>query len=661
MDFAALQSAMAERLALDRSVKSVEVKGITITDALAQAAVLLGISARHLEYEVLKRGSGGFMGLGKEDWMLRAYPVAQALREQAEVANAASSLEAAVGVEAVQSVNGKAFVHGFDDGFIYLKVIPPQGDGKSISVHDVMKEIDPWAPKDIDDKLINKTVGEAAGTYVKVASYVHNPAQDCSALVNIDNSEMKATVTLTRAGTGGCHLSEDRINTILSSNGVRFGIMDDAVEALADEPVYGEAVLCAQGENPQNGKDAYIQYDFETDNKKRYRQAENGQVDFRETNLIQNAVQGQPLARKIAAEHGQSGTTVTGKVTEAKDGKDCSMPVGKNVHLSDDGSSIIADLDGQVVMAAGKINIETVMNVSGNVDMNTGNIIFLGTVNISGNVEDGFSVKAEGNIEINGNVGQAQLEAEGDVILHQGASGKGKASIKAGGNVFAKFIESCNVEAGDTVIVSEGIISSNVSATKRIICNGKRARVVGGHLRASEEINAKTIGSPEGGAQTICEVGYEPKSKVRLEELSNLNAAEQKDYDQVQLELSNLIKAREQRGSLPEDKEEQMAELMEKRDELTIKLKQYKEERQQIQQYLEQLRTLGRVSASEKIYPGVHIIVREIGYSVQDEAKSVTYSLQENHVRAGVYEELAPDAIKTPAATAGVDDGPAAG
>jgi len=39
--------------------------------------------------------------------------------------------------------------------------------------------------------------------------------------------------------------------------------------------------------------------------------------------------------------------------------------VGKNVHVGDDGARIIADINGQVVVVSGKINVEPVYTVQG--------------------------------------------------------------------------------------------------------------------------------------------------------------------------------------------------------------------------------------------------------------------------------------------------------
>jgi uncharacterized protein len=211
------------------------------------------------------------------------------------------------------------------------------------------------------------------------------------------------------------------------------------------------------------------------------------------------------------------------------------------VHASDDGLTIIADVNGEATFINGKINVETVYTINGDVDLKTGNQFFLGTIVVNGNIEDGFSVKATGNIEVKGNVGRAEVAAEGDVIFHQGVAGKGSGTVTAGKNVWAKFIENAQVVAGNNVIVTQSIINSDITADRRIICSGgKHAAIIGGRYRACEEINAKSIGTATGGAETILEVGSDPKSKSRMDELGVKMNAIEKQKEELEKNISTL-------------------------------------------------------------------------------------------------------------------------
>jgi uncharacterized protein (DUF342 family) len=189
------------------------------------------------------------------------------------------------------------------------------------------------------------------------------------------------------------------------------------------------------------------------------------------------------------------------------------------------------------------------------------------------------------------------------------------------------------------VVVSDGIINSQVDASKRIICQGKRAHIVGGRLRATEEINAKIIGSPTSGTETICEVGYDPKSKEQLERHAVRQEALEKDLEELQLNLQTLIALKKQHRSLPEDKEVYLRELMDKRQEVTEELKNIGEDVAKIQDFLNRLKNRGKISASAKVYPGVRIVVRDAREDVRSEYKAVTFILENGLVRVTKYEE----------------------
>ena len=145
--------------------------------------------------------------------------------------------------------------------------------------------------------------------------------------------------------------------------------------------------------------DARIEYKFETDRTNlKLKETANGQVDFKELNLIQNVVAGQPLAVKILAQRGKGGKTITGRYLEARNGKDIPIPLGQNTVLDKDGRTVLAEKSGHVMLMADKITVEEVYEVPG-VNIKTGNITYMGTVVCRGNVDDGFNIKASGNIE----------------------------------------------------------------------------------------------------------------------------------------------------------------------------------------------------------------------------------------------------------------------
>jgi uncharacterized protein (DUF342 family) len=646
VDFVRLQHIVKDQLEQDRTIRTVEASGPTLETAVSEAATLLDIPLRRLEYEIAEKGSAGFLGSGKKDWKIRAYERVYVKKSKNKNAAGGAELEAEAPV--IEDKDGDAFVHLSADG-AFLKVTPPRGRGRRAADAHAMQALTARGVINIDEAQVAKVVREAAGIYTKVGEFEHRPVNDSIVTVDIPEGEMKAHIQVMPPGQGGCDLSVETYLSFLRNNRVVYGVKEDFLRDFADKPIYKEQVVVAEGTKPVDGRDAYIQYNFETDQTKvRLREGSNGKVDFKELNIIQNVVENQPLAKKIPPETGTVGRTVTGKVIPAKNGKDTSLPVGKNVHVGDDGSTIIADINGQVVVVSGKINVEPVYTVQGDVNLKTGNIIFLGTVIINGNVEDGFSVKAAGNIEVNGTVEKAELDAEGDIIVHQGITGKSGGMVRAGRSIWARFIENAIVEAGNMVVASDGIINSQVNAFKRIICQGKRAHIVGGRLRASEEINAKILGSPTSGTETICEVGFDPKSKAELDQFKLDKEAAEKELEEVQRNLQTLINIKKQRKSLPEDKEASLKEMMDKRQYLLGDIKKADEGIIRVQEFLNSIKNRGRVSASAKVYPGVKILIRDAKDDVRNEYRAVTFILEKGLIRVTKYEEPDEDVKRGP-------------
>jgi uncharacterized protein (DUF342 family) len=626
--------------------KSIQVNAPSIEAGLEDASIQLGVPKQRLEFEILVKGSPGFMGYGKRDFVLVVY-------ETVEV-KAAAEAEADLGIDLpfageMDTVDadrpGRAIVRLYQEG-VMLKVLPPVGSGKPCTDKDAVKALNDRAIHDFDRALVSKAVREQEGSFVRIGEFVYNPAADSILTVEIADYEMKAFVIIRPPGPGGTDLPFDTMITYLENNSVVHGVKQDVLRDLVDHPRYDEPVLIAEGTKPYNGKDARIIFNFETDRSQVKLKEKNGKVDFKEMNLVQNVVEGQALAKKVPAEQGENGRTVTGKLLPAKPGNDTAIGLGKNVRLSDDGLTVFASINGQVLVSAGKINVEPIYVVPGNVNLRTGgNVIFLGTVLVKGSVDDGFKVKAAGNIEVMGNVGKCELDAEGDVIVHQGITGKGGGVIRAGKGVWSKFIENASVEAGDTVAATDGIINSTVAANKRIICQGKRATIVGGKLTAAELIFAKTLGSVA-GSETQLEVGYDPKRKQELVELGARRDERQKVLDEIQLNIHTLMNQKNQKGELPEEKEQYLGELQGKEAQISKEIDLVTEDIEEIQSYLDSLKMVGKVSASAKVFQGVRINIKDAVLDVRNEFKATTFINENGLVKVTKFEDIEEDITK---------------
>ena len=122
----------------------------------------------------------------------------------------------------------------------------------------------------------------------------------------------------------------------------------------------------------------------------------------------------------------------------------------------------------------------------------------------------------------------------------------------------------------------------------------------------------------------------------------------EKELDDLQRNIQTLINIKKQRKSLPEDKETQMGEMMDRRGILVEDLQKNGEDAAKIQEYLNSIKTRGRVSASSKVYPGVKIIVRDAMNDVRTEYRAVTFILEGGLVRVTKYEEPDEEVKRAP-------------
>jgi len=634
-----IRADMKERLAVDQLINSVEVNANTIDEALADAAVQLDTKTLNLQYDILEKGSDGFLGFGRKPWKLRIYQNPETLKQQkmasGELVFATAESEEEI---VVRDKDGLFYVRHFSTQ-IMLKVILPVGKGENVNVKDIIAETQRQDTISIDENSIKKYAKQGTdGKYLPIGEYKHVMVGDCIVAVDASKDEMKATITVTPPSMSGAEVSEETIMRALKSQGIVAGFDEKRIAEFVDNPVYNIPYEVCSAVMPVDGKDAYVQYNFETDIKKlRAKESDNGNVNFKELNQIQNVVSGQALAKKIPPEKGKGGKTIFGRYLEAKNGRDITVTPGENVVFDRDGMTMLAAVDGEVSLVNGKVTVEPVKYLDA-VNIKTGNITFLGSVVVKNSVEDGYDVKASGNVEINGTVGRCQIEAGGNVIVRQGVFGREEGSIKSGKSIWAKFIQATHVECEGNVIVSDSIMNSEVTAMKNIILRGKKAQITGGHLFATEEICARNIGSPGGGTETVLEVGVDPRAKKRLMDLQDRHGEIVKELENIELDVQNIEQRKKIQKKLAQDKEQKYQNLKKRHQDLCLEAAEITQEIEKINEHMRELKAIGKVKCEGNVYAGVKISVRDILDEVKADTKNITFYYERGFVKRGKYE-----------------------
>lgn len=470
----------------------------------------------------------------------------------------------------------------------------------------------------------------------KIAHAQPDVAVDEEMTIRVSSDQMQAFVTFLPPE-GGKSLSQQDILRLLKEASVIYGINYGLLNEIVSEKPYEQEILIAQGTPSRNGQDATLKFHIELNKKATPKIYEDGQIDYRLLDTIENVTKGQLLVSMIPPTSGVSGTTVSNKQIPAKPGKSINLPKGKNTEFTDDKLGILASIGGKAELLDKKVHVFIVHEIRDSVDNSTGNIDFVGNVVINGNVMSGFEVKAGGFIEVRGVVEGAVLIADGNVVLKRGMQGMGKGSIVSGGNVVARFIESGNVSAkGD--VISEAIMHSNVHCGGKIIVAGKKGLIAGGKLHAGKGISAFTIGSPM-ATYTALEVGVDPEIRKEHDFLK-------KDLDNMENEIKkaeqilHLLGKMEVSGQpLPLDKQLLKVKVKNTLNDSIAKLEEAKIRIFELEETILSVAE-SKVSASKTVYPGVTVAIGLSSFRVKDIVEFVTFKREHGEIRPASYQSI---------------------
>lgn len=608
----------------------VVVVGNSIQDCLKKAAEYFNKDITNLDYEILEKGKKKFFRKKPYKLLVQVLEISNPYKELEEF-----SLKLGVGDKLLseeldkyiepKNVDGIFRVRIYKEG-VFLTVFPPKGKGNPVQVEDCIHRLEQRGVTNYDRNKIEKVVKQAKGEPVKVADFVPITEHSSTCKVEITPDEMKAIVKITPPRKGGADLKLEDIVNLLKTKGVVIGFKEKNIQEALDQEKYMEDIIAAEGIPPKHGKDAYLVYKVKVSNQMELEVDEKGKVDYKNLHLIENVVAGQILAEKIPPEKGIPGRTLTNKIIPARDGKDIEVKPGKNTVLSEDGRYIKAEINGQVVFINNKISVEEVYRVLGDVGPKTGNVEVLGSVQIAGSVLDNHNVKAGGNIEIYNSVQKSMIEAGGNIIIKGGIFGQDVAKvISTGGSIIARYIQNANVYASVDVKVEEAILHSNVEAGERVICEGRRAQIVGGRIRAKKEVRARIIGS-NAHPKTEIDVGYDPILLKKYEELSALLKNKTDHLNKIKKEKQTLeIRKKNDPDSFLADQRKKLEQITEEIAKLEEEIKQYDSEKNEIQQEMDQLASEGKVVVEKQIFAGVIIRIKDATYTVMDDRFSVEF------------------------------------
>ncbi len=453
---------------------------------------------------------------------------------------------------------------------------------------------------------------------VKIAGRSELKFSPASAQVQVSADGLSATLALTRAGFGGQSLDSRQLDELLTRAHVTFGIDQSVLDRVVEGAITQGTHVVALGLPAEQGAPATLFFHVA----ERSEDTEELRIDHRELGRIQNVDVGDLLVTKTPPGAGKLGTTVTGLPIAARPGRNCALPVGKGVVPSQDGLRLYAAIGGHVVFGPRRVEVLPSFEVTGDVDFSSGNIDVNGNAIVHGNVHSGFRIVAQGHVEIAGWVDNAQIRAGGHIVVKGGIQGQ-RSSLTAGGCITVKYVENGQLEAGDSIGVGEAIMHARVVAGCRVVVDGRKGLIVGGSVRAGEEIQAKVVGSPL-ATPTELEVGVDPGIKDEFNQIVEECRKLEEHLDKSEKAITLLTQMQERTGDLPQDRAVLLTQLRLGLKAKQIELDARSSRRSELEAIINQAQD-GKVRVKDTIYPGVRITIGASSYRVRDPMAGATF------------------------------------
>ena len=171
---------------------------------------------------------------------------------------------------------------------------------------------------------------------------------DAKLVVSISKDKLHAWAFAIPPFNGGAELTADTLKETLGEEGVSFGINKDAVAKIIKNREYFKILEIARGREVVNGRDGYVENLFSTENTINIKEDIHGNINYKELNNVQNVHAGDVISKIFYPVEGKDGKRVDGKVIVCKKGKNPKIPSGRNTSVTEDGSQLVSDINGEL-------------------------------------------------------------------------------------------------------------------------------------------------------------------------------------------------------------------------------------------------------------------------------------------------------------------------
>lgn len=316
-------------------------------------------------------------------------------------------------------------------------------------------------------------------------------------------------------------------------------------------------------------------------------------VDFSDDFPIAMVGKGDVICQITPNQPGVDGTDVSGRKIPAKKLEELYIPAGRQVSLSPDGKSLVADVAGHVYYENKRFSVEPAGRLDFTESQPSRRTDWDGNLVILGDIPAHASLHVGGNLVVTGKMGAAQVTVDGAARIQHGIWGgeHGGGKLVVGGNLLAVGLRQAQVEIGGN-IYTDSAEDSAISCGGIIYVLGGEGRMAGVSAKADRGIEALYICSSPSRMSSLL-VGYSEQEIQKMDELS----AQLKETDEILDKIRKSLSAFRGIQHMPEEKREIM-------DKLSGQKRAYGERQQQLLGKLRQLKKKDRMAKGSYVKGG---------------------------------------------------------
>ncbi|HEX3018830.1 MAG TPA: FapA family protein [Chitinispirillaceae bacterium] len=518
---------------------------------------------------------------------------------------------------------------------VYLKVSRLERDSTDINV--VCRVLEQSTIMNLDLIRIKDVIQRARGAFEKIGPLFECFDTDLEKYLQLSITPQSAAIRINSACIAAGKIpNEKMLRYYLNRNKVIFGVDYQKICEALNQNNFDKKNEIATWVAPKKGGDARIDLKIDLGKDVRPQVRENGSVDYREIHTFISIASGNVIAEKIPAQPGKPGTSVTGEPIAAEPGNDVSFPGGRNTEISQDGRYLIASKTGILFQEGGLFHLKELLQIESDVNFSVGNIKYSGDVLISGNVFPGFTVEADGNVHIKGELEASRvISRNGHVIIEKGIIGKNNTSVSGKCGIQVGFAQDAHLVT-DGALVVEKFLMHCECVCKSLEISGANSAVVGCRIDAEVQMVIRNVGNEQDSSSRL---HLFDKTKLAIaEKIKELEALESKletelEPIQKQLRTKAALVKRAAGEEISERIRDEVKKWVDAYNTITNKIKYVKQKQEELGVELKKpVNNPGSIKIMGNVFPGTEIDLYGLKMVTDQVLVNKSFHLKENSI-----------------------------